>query len=361
MARHTTRTTLALLPLLALLAWHVPHAWAGPPTWYTVTDLGQTFATSLDDKETVAGSTFGAEQNPAILAPTLHRLSMTGGVAWGLNNTRVVGNTGFLLSSTPDVQVFGLHGFLWTAKGGLQDLGTAGAADLFSAALGVNRSGVIVGFGDEPTTRESRPGIFRQGVLQLLPTLGGPTGTANAVNSQGWIVGQSDTVAGLPHATLWVMGLPLDLDTTGGPFSQATAVNDEGLIVGVAVFATGSHAFQWTQHHGLQDLGVLAAGHTSGALGLNAKGLIVGQDTDNSTFPPTLRAVVWQAGVLADLNTQITAPGWTLEEARAINKDGVIVGQGRLNGQKRAFLLTPGKAGKGKGEARVAAHVKDDD
>ncbi len=45
---------------------------------------------------------------------------------------------------------------------------------------------------------------------------------------------------------------------------------------------------------------------------------------------------------MADLNTLIPRDsGWVLLSANDINNRGQIVGYGRRNGQKRAFLLTP--------------------
>jgi probable HAF family extracellular repeat protein len=45
---------------------------------------------------------------------------------------------------------------------------------------------------------------------------------------------------------------------------------------------------------------------------------------------------------MLDLNNLIPAnSGWLLQIANAINDQGQIVGQGTLNGQTEAFLLTP--------------------
>jgi probable HAF family extracellular repeat protein len=45
---------------------------------------------------------------------------------------------------------------------------------------------------------------------------------------------------------------------------------------------------------------------------------------------------------MVDLNNAAAAPGWTLEQATAINDNGQIVGYGvNASGQRDAFLLTP--------------------
>jgi hypothetical protein len=55
-----------------------------------------------------------------------------------------------------------------------------------------------------------------------------------------------------------------------------------------------------------------------------------------------LRAVLWEDGVITDLNDQIPADsGWQLQWAQSINSRGQIVGFGIHKDQTRAFLLTP--------------------
>ncbi|HEY3701676.1 MAG TPA: hypothetical protein VGL32_05420, partial [Acidimicrobiales bacterium] len=45
---------------------------------------------------------------------------------------------------------------------------------------------------------------------------------------------------------------------------------------------------------------------------------------------------------MTDLNSLIPAgSGWVLDQARAINDAGQIVGWGTINGHEHAFLLTP--------------------
>lgn len=54
------------------------------------------------------------------------------------------------------------------------------------------------------------------------------------------------------------------------------------------------------------------------------------------------RAVIWDNGILVDLNTQLPIDaGWTLSSAARINNAGQIIGTGLLNGQEQGYLLTP--------------------
>lgn len=49
---------------------------------------------------------------------------------------------------------------------------------------------------------------------------------------------------------------------------------------------------------------------------------------------------------MTDLNAEISpGTGWVLVRANAINESGQIVGEGLLDGQQRAFLLTPSTPG----------------
>jgi probable HAF family extracellular repeat protein/T5SS/PEP-CTERM-associated repeat protein len=128
-----------------------------------------------------------------------------------------------------------------------------------------------------------------------------------------------------------------DLGTLGGDLSEAQAINENGQAVGLARLAGGTtfHAFLWAG--GMQDLGALTFANSI-AYDINDEGQVVGalQTGQNS------HAFVWADGQMQDLNNLIPAnSGWVLQEARAINNKGRIVGFGTINGQTRAFLLKP--------------------
>jgi uncharacterized membrane protein len=170
-----------------------------------------------------------------------------------------------------------------------------------------------------------------------------------------------------------------DLSTLGGTSSVAFEVRDDGLILGQSEFAVGnintrSFTYDGTGMHdlgfgvsGINNLDQMAGSridpglvfqvffydgtvHDLGGLGyfpnvydLNDSGQIVGSYTpslDPIQFP---RALYYDpAHGLVDLNTLIDPlAGWTLSYAYAINNSGQIVGFGQVDGQSRAFLLTP--------------------
>jgi probable HAF family extracellular repeat protein len=140
------------------------------------------------------------------------------------------------------------------------------------------------------------------------------------------------------HAALWENGTVTDLGTLGGIFSIAKGINDHGRIVGSSTLASGEeHAFL-LRDGTMTDLGTLG-GTYSLANQINNHGQAVGLSRIASG---ELHAFLWEEGAMTDLNNLIPAgSGWILVEATAINKAGQIAGKGTINGQTRAFLLTP--------------------
>jgi probable HAF family extracellular repeat protein len=278
------------------------------------------------------------------------------------------------------------HAFLWGATSGMQDLGTLNASS-YARAWGINDDGEIVGdSGSDAFIWTSRTGMKQ---LPRLP--GGIGGFALAVNNSGVIVGSSTSQLGVSHAVLWSgSGQLRDLGGfVGANFAVASGINERQQVAG---YSNGTdsihfHGFLWTQTTGLRDLGTLPGGSNSLAVSINNSGVIAGY-SDAASFPGGSHAVMWDArGTIHDLGTlagstvswanavndvnQIvggcTLPdgtnhavlwagqngirdlndlikktsGWVLNVAWDINRSGLIIGYGTINGQNRAFLLTP--------------------
>jgi probable HAF family extracellular repeat protein len=138
------------------------------------------------------------------------------------------------------------------------------------------------------------------------------------------------------QAVLWQAGARQDLGMLPGhTSSQARGINGVGHVVGWSGTTEGaeSHAVLWINGEP-QDLGTLRGDVSSQALAVNAAGQVVGWSGS--------RAFVWQGGAMTDLNSLMPAgSGWVLTRATAINDAGQIAGTGLLDGQVRAFLLTP--------------------
>jgi probable HAF family extracellular repeat protein len=138
------------------------------------------------------------------------------------------------------------------------------------------------------------------------------------------------------RAFIWSNGVMTDLGTLGGSTGQAYALGNGGRVVGYADTSTGSpHGFLFTLNSAgnvssRTDLGA-GSGAYSYAWAINSLGQAVGTNG---------HAVLWQDGVMSDLNTLIPPDtGWVLMSATAINDRGEIAGWGTYQGFTRAFVL----------------------
>jgi probable HAF family extracellular repeat protein/T5SS/PEP-CTERM-associated repeat protein len=231
------------------------------------------------------------------------------------------------------------HAFLWQTGSGMQDLGTLGGPS--SYAFEINNSGQAVGSACcAPDTYLSHAVLWGSGgIVDLgdLDPLWPAISAAYGINDAGQVVGGSYDASANFHAFLWQNGSMQDLGTLGGDLSEAEAINENGQVVGVSRLAdnTTNRAFLWDGS--MQDLGALTFTNSI-AYDINDKGQVVGALQTGQTS----HAFVWANGQMQDLNTMIPAnSGWVLQEARAINNKGKIVGFGSINGQTRAFLLKP--------------------
>lgn len=92
----------------------------------------------------------------------------------------------------------------------------------------------------------------------------------------------------------------------------------------------------------MTDLGTLSGAHISDARGINDKGQVVGSSTSSGIESDISHAFLYSGGSMLDLNDLLpSGSGWTLAEAFDINDLGQIVGNGSINGETHAFLMTP--------------------
>lgn len=284
-------------------------------TGYQINDAG----TVVGWAETVTGSQQAFVSQSGGSIQTLQSPGASDSYAFGINGANVIVGVSYINGQA--------HGTIWSGSS-VTDLG----AGVF--AMGVNASGTIVG---------SNGHAFKlvNGAYQDLGTLpGGEWSAAYGVNDSGIVVGYGDLASGLFRAMVWNPdGSVTQLGTLGGANSYATAVNDGGEVVGNAGTPSGyEHAF--LEMGGvIQDLGTLDGG-SSYAYGINSSGAIVGYSWSENENNP--EAFVYSCGVMQDLNSLIPGgSGWQLLEAYGINASGEITGIGLLNGQASAFLLEP--------------------
>jgi probable HAF family extracellular repeat protein len=163
------------------------------------------------------------------------------------------------------------------------------------------------------------------------------------------VAGQAVTGSSVLHAFFYSNGTKTDLGRLPGLYSMynsaARGLNDAGQVVGGAFFTDGSgyeHAFLWDFQNGIQNLGALG-GQFSYAYGINASGQVVG-DVDVTEDDSVRHAFVWDSqNGMQDLNSLIPPnSGLELNQARAINDAGQIVGSAGDYPQIQAYLYSAG-------------------
>jgi uncharacterized membrane protein len=224
----------------------------------------------------------------------------------------------------------------------------------------INAAGVMTGYGYFPDGMR----MFRvggTGPLEELPTLPGPAyqtaAIGNAIDDDGTVVGWNLRADGMPIAIRYT-------DARGTETLNSLIPDDPTWLVRDARSIKGNHIVGWGYHNGLNrafrmtvspdggaatidDLGLTSnypadsSDISSIATKTNAAGEIVGGIFDKWPFW-SMAAFLYVDGVgMIDLNTLIDPQsGWLLTVAFSINDHHQVVGNGYLNGQQRAFLMT---------------------
>ena len=259
------------------------------------------------------------------------------------------------------------RGFLWD-KGKLTDIGTLGGNDTYAEFI--NRRGEISGssyVNDAPNSTTGIPTmdpfLWRHGKMKDFGTLGGVFGVVNAMNDNGWVVGQSDLVGDtMFHPFVWNGSVMIDIGTAGGSFGQATAINNRGEVVGKTTTAGDQYEVAFAWKDGVRtDLPPLKGDCTSQAWGVDSRGIVVGNSTSCGTKYPQIadkHVVIWDHGMAINVN-RLVAKNASLQIAvvgpyseagpEVINDRGDIAGIGVRPGvphykaylKGRAFLLIP--------------------
>jgi probable HAF family extracellular repeat protein len=387
------------------------------PPHYTVTDLGAVGSTfgqpfSINNNSLVSGAAPVANTSvhavlwyqgakldigtPGLAGPDGLAFGGNNSAAWAVNERgQAVGEAA---TSTMDpngedfcgFKSFGLPSFGTTCAPFvwqyfvMTPLPTLGGNNGFAHAI--NSRGEVAGT-TETTMRDPacpapqlfqfKPVIWANGQVQALPTYPGDLdGIAFGINSNGDVAGASgectafnpDSLVNLQplHALLWQTGTVTDLGNLGGTGHgngiEAYAVNRQDQVIGYSDLPgdTTFHSFLWTKETGMKDLGTLAGGAASLAIGINDAGEVVGVSLDSSLNPS---AYLWENGVMTDLNTLVNTnpliPGGAplfLATACSINSSGVITGFAfdTSTGEIHGYLATPAaSSGENDGSAQV--------
>lgn len=227
---------------------------------------------------------------------------------------------------------------LWPHGGGMLDLGELGPVSYvsFSQAQGINDSRQIVGGSNGKAFLWTALGGMRD--LGSIPNT--YTTYAASIDADGYVIGNAALINEFgddTHPWAWTAAggaqeiLSLPVDATAYRIRNGTVV---GFDCNADCHSEGPPGFSfiWRNHHGPTFIG-MSPNRTVGtfALAINSMQQVVGSNA---------RAFLWIAGATYDLNKLTSAPAWLLTQAEAINDLSQIAGIGLLHGVNHGFLLT---------------------
>jgi hypothetical protein len=248
------------------------------------------------------------------------------------------------------------HAFLAVAgEPVLRDLGDG---DRFSAGSDVNCRGEVAGRTADPGFDRIIPSWWDvDGELHELPTFD-PTGSGNAdaVNERGDFVG-SARVGLTSHCAWWPADThaieDCDVDPAGTGLSFGMALSNVGPHI-VGTFIVGGEpqrGFLREPDGTIVPLPLLPGQGQCVAVGINDDGLTVGwcfNDPPFASDPFSSECTVWQDDAsltpptpVALSTLVVNGAGWELRRCVGVNRNGVILGDGMLNGVRTAFLAIP--------------------
>jgi uncharacterized membrane protein len=366
------RATVLRAALLSAVLGAAAAAQAQPR--YAVTDLGQLpgsascIATGLNNQGDVVGQCAPAVENFNQMGFVWRAGTMTavGLLTGGQYSVATAVNAGGTVVGDGDTGNYRPQG--WVRKGGaLVNFFPNNGGN--THALFIADSGWIGGYytkslsgntaswkGAIWTPDPKDPRKYRSIDLPVLP--GGIDAKSSA--SIPWAFNQSGQAAGYAmndqigqHAAFWngdAAHSVVDLGVYPGDWSSlAWGINDLGQVVGSSHPPFGSRPVLWNNDaaHTPVELPVLPGDNHGAATAINAAGQVLGNSyygTPGTWDATPARLVLWHDRVpyaLQDLLDPVSAAGWTLTGAAAINNLGQIVGSATFNGQARAVLLTP--------------------
>jgi probable HAF family extracellular repeat protein len=183
-------------------------------------------------------------------------------------------------------ELFGTPQVAFIYQGGTVTLLNAPVAKGASSAVGINKSGLIVGFASFPAASGSSveaAAIYANGAWTDIDTLSSGTSffsEAEAVNDLGWIVGVWEPATGNDDFFLYKDGVMTALNFP--EFANSIAINNRGQIVGGSLLEEGEPGpYGYRYHNGqwqnLNDLIDPKSGLTVvGAFGIDDNGDVVG-------------------------------------------------------------------------------------
>lgn len=192
-----------------------------------------------------------------------------------------------------------------------------------AAVTGLNDDGSVVGYFASLDWSRFVSFVYSNGTTKLIGDFGGNYTFAQSINSKGQVVGGSNGPGDTwTHAFLYSNGVTVDLGGLGGSYSSATAINSKGQIAGYGTIVGDLATHPFLVDKGvMRDLG-LPSGWSGGfATGINEHGDVVGTllNTDNSQR----RTFLYKSGVIKEL---IASADWAYSYSSSMNENGEVVG-----------------------------------
>ena len=212
---------------------------------------GNSFASDINDYGQIAGASHDAarQQWAAVWTRSsgawiIENLGTVTGTccahANGINNGTAGNPAAVAVVGSSTVASGASYAALWTRSTGGWTVQTLGAlaSDVSSTAYDVNDAGTVVGQSRRDNVISSPTSAFvwtAAAGMSRLPSLGGTTTSAYAINNEGQIAGSSTDASGTGHAVRWRFssGWTIeDLGTLGGCCSDGLGINTFGDVVG---------------------------------------------------------------------------------------------------------------------------------
>ncbi len=199
----------------------------------------------------------------------------------------------------------------------ITNIGTLGGASSFAYAI--NSNGQVVG-SSQTAGGDPHAFLFSNGIMSDLGTLGGSTSVAYGINNNGQVVGNSD-IGAMSHAFLYNGNDMKDL-TPGSGYSSARAINSTGQIAGSIDNTQGANSFIYTNGN-LMQIDPLSGDTWASAYAINANGQIVGLSLNANAPSSAIHAFNDNEGNMINIDTSTPFDVF----ASAINDSGDIVGE----------------------------------
>lgn len=316
---------------------------------YSIVDIGTlggnaSEVSAINNNGVVLGTakTSSGDFRPFLFDGTMHDIYQANASDVNVGTTDINDNGQIAAALRSTSALTGPYRAVILDNGVVTELGSVGGGS--SLPYAINANGDVAGFSSLPDNVTPRAFLYTNGAMVDLGTLPGNTyAIAHAVNSSTDVVGISagGNQAGRPF--LYRNGAMYDLGSLGGSTATAYGINDSSQIVGYSRVTgdTMNRAFLY-DNGAMADLGDLSGRAHCVAWDINNSGSIVGSCGANLGGADP-HAFLYSDGVMQDLNDLLPAnSGWTLLNAKRINDNGQIAGVGVINGERHAYMMSPG-------------------